>query len=491
MFEHLSRLFKHSIVYGMSETISRGTGFVLIFFYLRILSYSEIGIRSTLYFASAFLGLFYTLGLDNAFLRYFMDEDYKDKKGTLFSSAIYFTVITGSIFLIVPFLFGSTISNLITDSEYYVYVTRLLFTILILDAIVIYPSLVLRAENRFLYYSLISLARFCLFILLNIVMVWYFDRGVKGMFEANLMVVFIIFLLFLPVYRKYFSGRMSFPILKRMLFFGVPTIFTILAMRIIDFSDRRIILYFLGESQVGMYAVAYSLGMVGIMVFVNSFRTAWQPFFLSLKTNSESKVVFSRVATYYAIIICMVYLGLVLFRNEILHIYAPKSPVSLSAIIPFVAISYIFYGFYIIMLPGVFIREKTKYLPLATFTGAAVNVGLNLLFIPRFGIIGAAYTTIISYVVMVLILYFISRYIYLVKYELGRIAGVFIFTAVPISISLAYQPDTAKLKILYNCLLYLIPPAVYFFSSFLNPDEKDYIGQKVKKIISGKFIFNQ
>ncbi len=75
MFAHLSRLLKHSVVYGMSETISRGTGFVLMFFYVRILSYSEIGIRSSLYFASAFIGLFYTLGLDNAFLRYFIDEE--------------------------------------------------------------------------------------------------------------------------------------------------------------------------------------------------------------------------------------------------------------------------------------------------------------------------------------------------------------------------------------------------------------------------------
>jgi len=490
VFAHLSRLFKHSIVYGMSETISRGTGFVLVFIYVRILSYSEIGIRSSLYFASAFLGLFYTLGLDNAFLRYFMDEDYKDKKSTLFSSAIFFTVITGLIFLFISFVCGSTVSNLITDSKYYVYLTRLLFIILILDAIVIYPSLVLRAENRFLYYSLISFARFSLFILLNLVMVWYFDRGVKGIFEANLIVVFIIFLLLLPVYRRYFSGRISFQILRRMLFFGVPTIFTILAMRIIDFSDRRIILYFLGESQVGMYTVAYSLGMVGIMVFVNSFRTAWQPFFLSLKSNPESNDVFSRVATYYAIIIFMVFLGIVLFRNEILHIYDPQSPVNLSAIIPFVAVSYIFYGFYIIMLPGVFICEKTKYLPLATFSGAAVNVGLNILFIPRFGIIGAAYTTIISYVAMVVILYFISKFIYLVKYEIGRIMGVFIFTAVPISISLAYQPDNIVLKILYNCLLCLIPPAVYLFSNFLSLQEKNYIKQAFSKFISGKFRIN-
>lgn len=484
MFAQMSRLFKHSVVYGMSETISRGTGFILMFIYVRILTDSQIGIRTLLYFASAFLGLFYTLGLDNAFLRYFMDEDYADKKSKIFSTAICFTALTGLLFFIVAVFLGKSISFLITESYSYLYLTRLLFIILILDTIVIYPSLVLRAENRFKYYSMISIARFFLFILLNLVMVWYLDRGVNGVFEANLIAVLLVFFFLLPVYGKYFSGQISFSILKRMLIFGIPTIFTIFAMRIIDLSDRRMIQYFLGESQVGQYSYAYTLGMVGIMVFVNSFRTAWQPFFLSLKSSPEVKNIFSRVATYYAMFICMIFLGIVLFKNEIFYLYAPGKPLSLSNIIPYVAFSYIIYGFYIIMLPGVFFREKTIYLPFATVTGAVVNVGLNFIFIPRFGIIGAAYTTIISYAIMVIILYFVSRYIYLVKYELVRLGAVFLFTAVPIVLSFMYQPDGLVTKLFYNSALFVMPLVIYYFSNFLKPEEQHYIRQIVRKVLS-------
>jgi len=483
VFAHMNRLFKHSVVYGMSETISRGTGFILMFIYIRVLSDSQIGIRTLLYFASAFLGLFYTLGLDNAFLRYFMDEDYADKKSRIFSTVVCFTVLTGLFFFIASLFFGESISTLITESDSYVYLTRLLFIILILDTIVIYPSLVLRAENRFQYYSLISISRFFLFILLNLVLVWYLDRGVNGVFEANLIVVLLIFFFLLPVYFRYFSSQISVPILKRMLIFGIPTIFTIFAMRIIDLSDRRIIQYFLGESQVGQYSYAYTLGMVGIMVFVNSFRTAWQPFFLSIKSEPQVKSILSRVATYYAMFICVIFLGMVLFKNEIFSLYAPGKPIYLSNIIPYVAFSYIIYGFYIIMLPGVFFLEKTIYLPLATFAGAVVNVGLNFIFIPWLGIIGAAYTTIISYAVMVVILYFVSRYIYLVKYEFGRLGTVFILTIVIIGFSFIYQPDGIMTKLLYRSALFMIPLIIYYFSSFLNPEEKQYIRKMVGNIL--------
>jgi O-antigen/teichoic acid export membrane protein len=486
VFTHLSRLFKHSVVYGLSETISRGTGFVLLFIYIIVLSKSEIGIRTALYAASAFLTLFYTLGLDNAFLRYFMDNDYRNDKDIILSTSLYFTALTGFLFFIITLCAGESISRLITESSSYVYITRLLFIIIILDTIVIYPTLILRAENRFIYYLLISLSRFFLFVFFNLLLVWYWDRGLKGVFEANLIVVLIVFSFLLPVYRKYFSGKISFEILKKMLLFGVPTIFTILALRIIDLADRRIILHFLGESQLGQYAVPYTLGMVGIMVFVNSFRIAWQPFFLSISSKPEAKSVFSRTATYYAVFISLVFMVMVLFRNEIFSLYdmTDKFPVSLSNIIPYIAFSYIMYGFYVIMLAGVFIKKRTIFLPLAALTGAVLNVGLNFIFIPEFGIIGAAYTTIIAYTVMVIFLYFISRYIYLVNYEFKRLGAVFIFTAVPISMSFFYQPDDMISRFFFKCMLCLIPLIMYYLGGFLYQEEHIYIKQLIKKYFS-------
>ncbi|MFC1651162.1 polysaccharide biosynthesis C-terminal domain-containing protein [Candidatus Latescibacterota bacterium] len=486
MFKHLNRLFKHSVLYGLSETISRGTGFVLVYIYVKTLTHGELGIRTAFYAASAFLVLFYTLGLDNAFLRYFMDDEYKEKRDKLFSTSLYFTVLTGLIFYAAAFFAGDSISFIISESTSYVYITNLLFVILILDTIVIYPTLILRAENRFYYYFLISMSRFVLFIVLNILLVGYFGRGVKGVFEANLIVVLVVFSLLLPVYRKYFSGKISIEILKKMLYFGVPTIFTLVAIRIIDLADRRIILHIFDDARVGQYAVPYTLGMVGIMVFVNSFRIAWQPFYLSLGSNPEAKSVFSRTATYYAMFISIMFLGIVLFRDEIFIIFTRgEYPLSLANIIPYVSLSYVIYGFYVIMLAGVFIKEKTKILPIATFAGAAVNLGLNFVFIPRFGIIGAAYTTVIAYTLMVVILYFFSRKIYLIKYEFKRLGAVFLITAIPIILSIVYVPGGIFAGMFFKSLLFLMPFAAFYFAGFLRVEEKRYVRQKIRSMLSG------
>lgn len=468
------------MVYGLAETVSRGTGFVLVFIYTHVFTQEEMGVRTALYSAAAFLGLFYTLGLDNAFLRYFMDKEYEKKRDEVLSTAFTFTMLIGLIFLLSAFFFNGFISQVITKSDSYRYLIRLLFLIMIFDTVVVYPTLVLRAENRLLYYSVISFVRFVLFIALNILFVVIMDRGLDGVFEANLIVVAVIALLLVPVYRTYLGRYVSPGTLKRMLAFGVPTIFTLLAMRIVDNSDRFLILYLLGDQgmrELGGYGVAYALGMAGIMVFVNSFRLAWQPFFLSVKDDRDAQKMFARVATYYAMFIGIVFLAITLFRNELFSLYAPpdRYPVYLAGLLPFVAFAYVLDGFYLIMLAGIFIREKTKYLPAATAVGALLNFGLNFLMIPMFGVFGAAYTTIVAYISMVAVLYFLSRRVYRVEYEFGRLSAVFLLT-----MFIALIPEFIKLEghaasIIFRGLLLLAPPVVYLTSGFLRPEERSIL----------------
>ncbi|MFC1511973.1 lipopolysaccharide biosynthesis protein [Candidatus Latescibacterota bacterium] len=474
MIHHLSRLARHSVVYGLAETISRGTGFVLMFIYLRLLTDAEIGIRTLLYVGSSFIILFYTLGLDQAFLRYFMDEELKERKREIFTTSVVFTVFLGIVFLILALFRGSLISALMTESESYVYATCLLFVIMIFDTLSLYPMQVLRAEDRFRYYLFISAERLILFILFNLLFVGGFRRGVNGIFEANLLVVIIVVASLVPIYVRNLGRQISTSLLRRMLMFGIPTVFTVFAMRIIDLSDRRILQFFLGESEVGQYAAAYTLGMVGIMVFVNSFRIAWQPFFLSLQSRPEAKSVFAQVATFYSLFISFAFLGITLFREEIFMIYAPGRPLWLSAIIPLVALSYILYGFYIVLLPGVFIREKTSALLVASCVGAVCNVALNFAFIPVFGIIGAAYATIAAYGVMVAVLFFMSRRFYHISYEFSRIAVVWIVTAVPVALSFMIHPASRVAGVAVNLLLLTVPLILYQLIGFWREDERRF-----------------
>lgn len=486
MFEHLQRLFRHSVVYGLAETVSRSTGSILIIIYTRFLSIDEMGVRGLLYTSAALFGLFYTMGLDNSFLRYFMDREYERRRDDILTTALLFTTALGLVFFAAAFLFDDTIAQWTTKSASYGYLVRLLFLIMFFDSVVIYPTLILRAEGKTWYYSFIALARFVLFIALNLLFVGLWKRGLNGIFEANLVVVILVTVLLFPVFRANLGKHLSRPILRRLLVFGVPTIFTLLAMRIVDRSALFLIAYLLGDSgraEAGAYSVAYATGVAGVMVFVNSFRLAWQPFFLSVKEDLGARAMFSRIATYYAVFIGMVFLGIALFRVEIFHFLAPKWSDHYAGLLPLGAIACIFFGFYLIMNAGVFIREKTKFLPAATVVGAAVNIGLNFLFIPWFGVYGAAYTSIAAYVVMVAMLYFISRRIYRVDYEFGRLAVVGTVTAAAVFVTEFYRPEPYLAGVLFRGAILLLPPLIYLAGGFLRPDELDALAVFRRRIL--------
>ena len=91
--------------------------------------------------------------------------------------------------------------------------------------------------------------------------------------------------------------------------------------------------------------------------------------------------------------------------------------------------------------------------------------------IPMFGVFGAAYTTIVAYISMTAVLYFLSRRVYPVEYEFGRLSAVFLLTVI-----IALIPEFIKLEghaasILFRGLLLLAPPVVYLTSGFLRPEE--------------------
>ena len=88
-----------------------------------------------------------------------------------------------------------------------------------------------------------------------------------------------------------------------------------------------------------------------------------------------------------------------------------------AKIIPIISLAYLFHALYLLQLPGVYLLEKPGWITCILGIGAFSNIILNLLFIPRYGIVGAAWATCISFVLMAVIFYMINRQIFHVSYN--------------------------------------------------------------------------
>lgn len=200
--------------------------------------------------------------------------------------------------------------------------------------------------------------------------------------------------------------------IKDYLNFGLPTIMGNFAFWIIQSSDRYIINYFLGALYVGYYSPAYSIGNL-IMLFIAPLTfilPAVLSKFYDNKQYDNVKKYLQYSLQYYLLIAIPAVVGLSVLAYNILWYYTTEEISKNSYfIVPFVGVSILLYGVYAIHSMIFTLKKNTRIGFKIWLFAAILNIGFNIIFIPKFGILGAAVATLIAYLTALLITIFIVR----------------------------------------------------------------------------------
>ena len=224
---------------------------------------------------------------------------------------------------------------------------------------------------------------------------------------------------------------------------------------IINFSDRYLIRYFLSLSDVGLYSLGYKFGQIVYMA-VLSFLMCWGPILFTIVKEQNHQKTLARLSTYIATVFMFVCLIVSFFCREIVILMAESSYYSSYRIVPLISFSYYLFGIYMLFLSGILISKHVSKQLIILGAASVINILLNIILIPRQGIMGAAVATIITYLFVVVYTYLIAQRSYPIPYELKRLMLVtltgiiiFVFSLVVSSSSLVY---TAVIKFIILCL---------------------------------------
>jgi O-antigen/teichoic acid export membrane protein len=180
-------------------------------------------------------------------------------------------------------------------------------------------------------------------------------------------------------------------------------------------------------SQVGIYSLGYKIAGVMNVFVVQAFALGFLPIAYKIQNSPDAQIFFKKVFKYFSMILVFGALGLSLFSREILLVFAQKPEFYIAyKIVPLITIAFIFKGIQYMFLLGFHYVKKTKYVAYIVTIALFVNIGLNFMLIPIFGIWGAALTTVISSLLISIISYFVSQKFYPVKYEIGKMLIVFV-----------------------------------------------------------------
>ena len=173
------------------------------------------------------------------------------------------------------------------------------------------------------------------------------------------------------------------------------------------------------------------------------------------------------------------------FSKEAIFLLTDKSFHTASDIVPIIVIAYLWNGLYIIPLNFLMLKNKTALIPLVTVPSALINVLLNVVFVPYFGIIAAAWSTFLAFLIQLCIVQIIAMKVYPFPYETRRIVLILITTLFVVTLGLLFNislwADFA-IKIIF---FFLAPTTLFFFNFFIE-DEKLFVRKHIIRLFSFK-----
>jgi len=198
-----------------------------------------------------------------------------------------------------------------------------------------------------------------LLLVLNIFFIAGLKLGVAGMLWSSLVAGLLQFVL-LSGWALYQSGvRFHFPYLHQMLSFGLPLIFSNVALFVLNFSDRFFLQHLQSLQVVGVYAVGYKFGYMLNYLVVQPFFIMWQSRMYAIRTQPEHASIYRQLFSMYSLGMVYLGLGMSLFSPEMIRLMVEPKFAASQDVIPVVVLAYIFYGISYYAQLGIFLTEKT------------------------------------------------------------------------------------------------------------------------------------
>ena len=224
----------------------------------------------------------------------------------------------------------------------------------------------------------------------------YLGRILGTLIPAVLVGIYVVFRLWRKdrprISREYWRYGMAI---------SLPTVPHGLSQLLLNQFDRIMIKSIIGSTEAGLYSFAYNVGMI-FQVITNSMDTAWAPWFFE-KMKAREYPAIRRAASAYVVFVSIGAMALALISPEVILI-AGGSKYSDSRYVTMPIVLSMYYAFLYTLPSSVeYYYKKTKLIALGTMLAAGMNILLNAVFIPSFGYVAAAYTTVACYLLYYLL----------------------------------------------------------------------------------------
>lgn len=447
----IGRLLRNTLVYSVANGLQRFTGFLLIPLYTRVLSVESYGVMEVLAALTSSMLVLALLGLPSAFNKcYYRDCEREEDKKSLLGTAIILimpaTLLTAGLAMA---LAGPVARLLLGDRTQSDLVALSMISAAAYSLSQI-PMMLLRVRESSVAYSALSFGQFLLMMALNLWMVGHLKMQIEGILLSSILSSAAVFLVCVPFVLRHASFRFSPPLARALLRFGIPMIPVSLCAWVMNLSDRWMLNFLANRHEVGLYGLGYRFGLLIDVVLVTPFQLAWPAFYFREAARSDARDLFARVLTWYVRAGGWITLAIALGGEIAVRLMAERDYWPGASVIPVIALAYFLIGCQYCVAPGIHLGGKTHWTPGLSVLGAGLNLALTYLWIPRWGMMGAAVATLASFAVVCAVTTCISRSAYGFHFEVGELLKAAVVIGGLGIIGLGFQTESIVMMVFFR-----------------------------------------
>lgn len=399
------QFLSHSKNYVTGDFFSKGLVFISIPIYTRLLTTSEYGVLSLYLSFYTLFSIILNFGIIGSITRYYFEEttDFNEFLG----SNVTFLIIVNACLIFVFYLLAPTLAR-----AFNVKGDILFYSILTSSFVILFNTytafLVAIKDSR--KFALLNIVKNLIVLILSVFLILELSEDkYLGRVYAQILIFLIFSIYSFFKFRQFCLFTVRWKYLKYSLLLGLPLIFHSISAYILGTFDQIIINQLMGEKYTGLYSFAYQIGMIIQVIIIGSFRS-YSPATFDMLNKSNFKGVNTLTSNYISLIFSFSII-LILFSKEIVIIFADKKYSGTVELIPIIILGYSFFFLYQLYSNVTFFMKQTTLLALATVVAGIINVILNYMFIPIYGIKAAAYNTAISFFLLFFFHYLNKLYI--------------------------------------------------------------------------------
>lgn len=466
-------LASRSTIVTIADFLQVGIAFFLIPIYTLFLGPGEYGALSIASTIGGVLAILYLQSIEGAYTRFHYDQPDDAQKRLFFGSVWLFHIIYAAALTVTLELVGRTgILHRLVSVPYDPHLRLVVWTAFLTTTALLLPRALFLVREQAWRYAGFNLLLFVLSTGSIVYFVAGKGEGAAGSLKGSLLATLIVAAVGIVVILRNVRLGMVTRHVRATLAFSLPLAPHLLSLWALNLVDRLILQHYVGLSEVGIYTLGYQLGSI-TQIAALAVSKALDPFYFKVASSrTDASSVLVPVTTYYLLLLTWIGVGTVVMAPVGIAIIGARPAYGAAEhVVPWIVLGSLARGFYFLFLSAVVYSKKIAALPLVTVAVALLNIGLNLVLIPRYGYLAAAVATLVAYAAQAILMYLYAQRVYPLAYQWRRLIVLLLCAAAWVGLVSAVPVEGRLLEFSVKAFLVVLFPFVLFMLRFFTADE--------------------